>query len=298
LRALTIVNPAAGAGATRKRWPKIRDQLYVRAIESQFRFSTEPGEATILARNAVQDGFDTLIAVGGDGTVNEVANGLLTSALNPVRLAVIPTGTGKDFARAFGIRTVDEAIDRIAFPGERKIDVGLARWERDGKRESRYFVAQCGAGFSTDVNRGVSPGWKRLGNTLPYAARAIYNLSGPVSKRATWSIDGEMSEGMLDGIFACNTPYFGGGMHGAPGALSDDGLLDVMVVQDASRLDILNILSRVYSGRHVSHPAVARRPAKSLRIEGDGVWFDLDGEVIGPTPVEITVLPAALTLAQ
>jgi YegS/Rv2252/BmrU family lipid kinase len=298
LRALTIVNPAARAGRTRKRWPDIREQLYVRGVDSQFRFTTTPGEGTLLAREAVQAGFDMLIAVGGDGTANEVANGLLTSALNPVRLAVIPTGTGNDFARSLGIKNARDAIDRLALGGERKVDVGKARWERDGKTHSRFFLIECGTGFPTSVNRGVSGGWKRLGNTLPYAGRTLWNLRGPVAQATRWSIDGEQFGGRAAAIMACNGEFFGGGMRGAPGASMEDGQLDVMVVGDASRLDVLRILARIYSGRHLSHPTVSRRAASELRVEGDGVWFDLDGEVIGPTPVEVSALPGALSLAQ
>jgi diacylglycerol kinase (ATP) len=297
LRPLAIVNPEAGGGKTRRKWPEIRDYLYQRGFEAQFRFTTGPGEGIALARRAVETGFDLVFAVGGDGTANEVANGLMT-AIGPVRMAVVPTGTGHDLARSLGLRNAHEAIDAVALGGERALDLGIARWSEGGKQRSRYFLLECSTGFVTDVNRMVNRKWKRFGHLVSYAGGTLNRMRHEMAREFSWELDGVGASGRSLALVAFNCEYFGGGMHAAPGAAYDDGLLDVIRVGDVSRSEAIAILARIYRGKHLDRPKVHRQAVKTARIFAEGAWFDLDGEVIAPTPVEISVIPRAITLAQ
>lgn len=300
MRPVAIVNPVAGGGKSRKRWPAIHQLLLDRGLDVEVRVTAGPGDGIRLAREAAAAGAPLVIAVGGDGTVNEVGNGLLQAGAG-ARLGIIPTGTGRDLARCAGLADARHAVACLAAGQERPLDAGLATWTNGTERRQRYFFLECGTGFVTDVNRSVTAGhraWKRLGRTLPYVAHTLIKLRGPVNRPFRWSLDGREEEAAAMALTVFNGEYFGGGMHAAPGAALDDGLLDVVGVRAVTRRKLLLLLGLVYRGKHLGRPEVWRESARTVRIDGEGAWFDLDGEVMGPTPVEVSVVPGALTLAQ
>lgn len=292
-RALFIVNPAAGGGRTKRAQGRIRELLGARpSIHAEFAFSERPRHATTLAADAAAAGFDTVVAVGGDGTVHEVANGLLAYGGPQPALAVIPTGTGNDFAHSLGIPGALRAALEVAMD-----DPGTARAVDAGRCGDRYFVVLAGVGFAARVAGAVNaaPSGMKIG-ALPFV---YYTLREVVSNRnAELSIELDASTRIrLPSfmVYVSNCRFSGGGMQICPEAVPDDGLLDVCVVGDASTIDVVRLLPRVFSGGHVGHPKVTMYRSRTVRVDGPpGVLVQADGEVIGTLPMEISVLPAAL----
>ena len=237
------------------------------------------------------------MAVGGDGTVNEVVNGLVNA--EGAELAVIPRGTGVDLVRTFGIPTkLDEAV-RIALGGRtRAIDVGLATYRSWQGRDARaYFVNIASVGMSGAIAKRVNeskPGW-----TL----KASY-LAATLSVFARWrnaevrvSVDGETRGGRMHDVVVANCRYFGAGMKICPEAEPDDGLFDVLLIGDVTKGDLVRTLPKIYRGTHLPHPKAELLRGAVATVETDDVLpFELDGEQPGTTPVRFEVVPKALRL--
>lgn len=233
------------------------------------------------------------MAVGGDGTVHEVVNGLLRTRGSQPTFAVIPIGTGNDFARSVGIPRAPEAAIEVALRGEgapaRTIDAA-----RCGER---WFIGVAGAGFDATVAQAASnaPGWLRFG-TLPFVWYTLREIAGNRNAELTVTLDGATpirQRSLL--VVVANTRFSGGGMQLAPTAEPDDGLLDICLVADATRAEVVRLLPTVYSGGHVRHPKVSLHRASTVRIDGPPeVRAQADGEAIGGLPLQISVVPRAL----
>jgi len=284
---LVIVNPVAGGG----RAGRAVDWLVARGAE--VRITTRPGEAEELAAHSGDD--RRVIAVGGDGTVQEVVNGLLASAA-PSVLGLVPVGTGNDLARSLGVPLELDAAWEAAAAGEtRPIDVARAT---NGAGRVRWFASAGGIGFDAQVAAAMAQrrGWQ--------ASRAGYLLTTLAELRrfsnceVKLTIDDATFEGPVLFIAAANGAYYGGGMRIAPDACVDDGRLDVCVVGDISRLTALRQLPNLYRGTHVRHPAVTMHQGVRLRIEGvPETRIHLDGEPFGGLPLDVELHAAALRVA-
>ena len=296
-RTLFIVNPAAGAGQARERWARFGREMWRAESSPETRITSRAGEAAAIAREAAIK-YERVIAVGGDGTVSEVANGLLSVAGNQCALGIIPLGTGNDIAQTLGIRGLEDARRVLAADRRRIIDVIEVHSATDGQSVMGYALLFAGVGIVSAVLRKTTPLAKRLlGQSGAYRAGLLLALWCFHPLRMRIVCDGEVSEGHHLFLGASNGEKAGGGMRIAPGARIDDGLLNVNLVGAASRWEALKQLRRLSRGQHTSHAMVQYRTARSISIESDPPGeVAADGELIGLTPAMFVVKPKALAV--
>ncbi len=291
-----ILNPTAGGGRSLAHLSQIAGTLSRLRCPHHIHVTTGPGEATSVARSFADRHYSLVIAVGGDGTVNEVVNGLLTSSRD-TPLGVLPAGRGSDFACGTGSGDgIELTLERLVAGRRRRIDVGRALFD-DGS--SRAFVNVAGLGFDAIVAQRATR--SRLpGSTLAYLAAVGVSLARYRNVEASIVADGRQHTGPVCSVLAANGRYFGGGMLIAPAADVADGLLDLAILGDLSKMDLLRNVPKVYRGAHVNHPKFIGAKARSIRVDGppsQPALVQLDGEVVGRTPVTFTIEPSRLVLA-
>lgn len=287
-----IVNPVAGGGRGLRNLPRIVSSLEDRATLAAVHLTQAPREAIDVAAAFAARGLRPIVAVGGDGTVNEVANGLASTSTTRAFLGVVPSGRGGDFARSVGIpRDLAGALNRLHVGTPRSIDVVRAEFD-DGT--SRIFVNVGGVGFDAEVAARAAR--SRLpGATAPYLVGVAGALRRFGTRQVTVEVNGERLVGPVLAVVVANGHSFGGGLRIVPDAQPDDGCLDVAIIGDVSRFDLLRQVPRVYRGTHVQHPQFTVVRATSVRVVADDPMpVQLDGEVVGSAPVTFVVAPAAL----
>ena len=307
LRTLVVVNPASRGGSTRKRFdgllPRIRESLG----ECDVEWTRGPRDAERIAREAARAGVERIVVAGGDGTVSEVATGILAADLGRyAELAVLPLGTGGDLRRTLGVPgEVDEALRAIATGGVRTIDAGRVTYtDRSGRPATVYFVNIASFGISGLTTELVNQAPKSLGGRVSFLIGTLRGIVGyraadhPVELR----LDGELAHrGPIALATAANGRWFGGGMHVAPEARADDGLLDVVVIPGLSKLRLIAELPGLYAGRHVRVPGVLSLRGRRLEATPEGgaepPWVEIDGEPLGRLPATFEILPGALRIA-
>ena len=297
-----IVNPRAG-GAGLRRFSGIARNLRAAGIPFSAAATLGPGDAAVLARLASDRDYKAIVCIGGDGTVNDVVNGLAGSDGRIARgtpLAIIPNGTATDFAKSVGIPLArDAALERVIAGEEMDVDVGRIRF---GDGRHHFFVNVLGAGFDAEVAgrahdvRGAMP-------SIPaHVVGFASALAGYQNKRIAISVDGREDQGprfKANMVVVANGASYGGVFRLAPEARLDDGLLDVVVVGDIQRVELLVNIPRVFAGRHLGHEKVEVYRVSSLSLESDdGALVQADGEVVGALPAHIDVLPRALRLIR
>jgi YegS/Rv2252/BmrU family lipid kinase len=251
--------------------------------------TSEPGEATVLAKAAADSGYERVVAVGGDGTILEVANGLVSSR---TAMAVVPAGTGNDTAANLSIPSDPVKAAWLALHGAaRAIDVG----EITSQRGRCYFVNIAGFGFDAEVAARVSRMSRIGGRTLPYLLAVLATLTRFRAPMVRLVVDGEvLAQPIFLGAVG-NGPSYGGGMRVVPDALLDDGQFDVCIVGQVSPWEVLKLVPRMYSGGHRHHPAVQLSRCRELRAESDvAVGCQADGELIGTLPATFRIHHAVL----
>ena len=298
-RTLVIANPASAAGRTVRRLPRLEPGLRAAIGAYELVWTKGPRDAERLAREAVRAGVDRLVVAGGDGTAAEVVSGLLGAALGAyAEIAFLPLGTGADFHRTLDIpRDPDAAIAKLASGKGRRIDVGRVRYvEADGSERTSHFLNVASAGLSGVVTRHVR-GSKSLGARLAFL---LGTLAGVVSFRpslARLRVDGaEVYRGEIALAAAANGRYFGGGMHVAPKARPDDGLLDLVVVPALPKHVLVTRLPRLYSGTHLEVPGVKLFRGRHVELEplGEPALGEIDGEPVARLPMTVDLVPGAL----
>jgi diacylglycerol kinase (ATP) len=292
-----IVNPAAGGGAGRRHIAEIARELTARGIAPRFLETSGPGAALDLAREQALAGTDLVVAAGGDGTIHEVANGLLQASLGGTcTLALIPVGTGNDFVKVVpGARSRRAAYDTIV-SGRRKLyDVGRARWLTN----QEYFVNGMGTGIDVEVVRQMRR-LPQLPGPLKYLLalfKALFRFQ-PVALRAR--IDDQVLDHKLMIIAIGNGVCQGGGFYLAPDASPSDGLLDLCMVHELNWTGIARVIPRILKGTQRGDPAVDMRTVRRIRLEAldsASLFFHLDGELREPAglrALEVEVVPQAL----
>ncbi len=299
-RAKVIVNPAAGANSTHRKWPRISELLKHVGLSFDHVFTEGVGHATELARAAASDGYRYLVAVGGDGTVNEVANGILGStAASSIALGVISTGTGSDFARSVGIpRHYVNACSSLTSGRRSLIDVGVVEYRSKGQSVRRYFVNSAYIGFGATVVEATEHLPKYLGGTVTYLAGLLQTFIGYRNKSVILRIGDKAENTRILTVLVANGGYVGGGMHVAPEASLSDSLFEVVVIGDTGKFELLKALPSVYKGTHVTHPKVRMEKAASVAVESsERVLVSADGELLGEGPASFSLVPASLTIA-
>jgi len=299
LRTKVIVNPVAGAHSTRRKWRLISKLLSRVGLSFDFEYTEGVGHAIELARLAASDGYRCLVAVGGDGTVNEVANGILHSTnAATTALGIVSTGTGSDFIRSVGIPR-DYATACSALTGSKRltIDVGVVEYQREGQTLQRFFVNTAGTGFDAAVVKETERLPKFFGGTVPYVAGLLRTLLVYKNKPVVVRAGGEVESGRVLNVVVANGGYLGGGMHIVPQAELDDSLLDVAIIGDMGKLELLKELPKVYKGTHVNHPKFKMKKAANVTIESsEPMLVYADGELLGELPASFRVMPAALSI--
>ena len=253
-----------------------------------------------LARQAAEDGVELLIVVGGDGTVNEAANGLLAARREELpELAIIPRGTGTDFVRTFGIPTrLDGALEVARSGQERVIDAGRVRYRAwDGEEATGHFVNVASAGMSGAVAQRANASSKALGGRASFLWATLAVFARWQNTEIEVEVDAERRSGLMEDVIIANCEYLAGGMHMCPDARPDDGLLDVLLIGDITKADLVRTLPKVYRGTHLPHPkAEALRGTRVVVRTPTPLPIELDGEQPGTTPASFEVLPNALRL--
>ena len=295
IKTVFLVNPAAENGAAGRRWPELAHEAASLGLQGDTRFSERPGHLTELAREAAPDA-DLLVAVGGDGTVNEVVNGI---AGLDVELALIPRGTGGDFVRTFGIpRKLDRAVE-VALRGRtRAIDLGRGRYRSwAGEDEESYFANIASAGMSGAIAKRTNETSKALGGKVSYAWATVAVFSRWRSDEVRVRVDGTEQAGRMHDVIVANGRYLGGGMKMVPEAEPDDGLLDVLLIGDLTKRDLLLTMPKTYRGKHLPHPKATLLRGTTVEIDApEPLPVELDGEQPGTTPVCFEIVPRALRL--
>jgi YegS/Rv2252/BmrU family lipid kinase len=299
-----ILNPASSAGKTGRRQAEILAAVG-RHLGPDYSLlvTTRPGEATETARSAALRGAGLVVAVGGDGTVQEVVDGLIGAGLPPDRrphLGIVNAGTGHGFAQSLGLPADLEAqCAGIALGTSRRIDIGRAFYKDAGGRPvERCFVNECQAGIGGQVVQRVQAGHKKLGGFLAFGLATLTTALSYPNRAIRFSIDdGPEEEGSFVGIVAANGCVMAGGMRLAPRATVDDGRLDILFMHGQDLPERLLNFPKIYSGTHLGSPKFSCLRGTSLSLASDEtVSFEADGELFGHLPCRIEVLPSALEL--
>lgn len=298
-----VINPMSARGNMRKRWPQIEETLRAENLAYEAAFTERRGHATELAHAALDAGFDLIVAVGGDGTLNEVVNGMIAEggkAINPnAALGVISSGTGSDFVRTAGLpREMIAAARHLAHETEsHPLDIGEMIFRVDGKETHRYFANVAGMGFDAEVIERLERGGKRGGGTIPYYTALITTISSYHNKDVTLRIDDQELRGRMNSVVICNGKYFGGGMMIAPNATLDDAKFDMITLGDLGTLEVVLNTPKLYNGTILTHPKVSEYRAQTVTVESkQRMLIEADGELIGAGPATFRIHPAALKL--
>lgn len=284
-RWVAVVNPAAGRGAGRKLAPALARLFDAAGVRLDVMMSPGPDEGARLARQAVEDGYECVVAVGGDGTANECANGLIGTG---AALALYPIGTGNDFARNLGYPRRTRDVPRfLSQAARRTIDVGEAN--------GRVFVNHVGIGIDGVVAERARSLARTIGPALGYAASSLAALATYRPTEMHVTLDGDEREGRFLVIVCSNGVHFGGGMKAAPTAQMDDGWLDVTLAGDLGVRDSVLALLRLYRGTHVDGERVHARRARAVEIRlKHPLPMELDGEVSRVDSLSVRARPASL----
>ena len=303
MKTFFVVNPRSANGATGKRWGELAATIARTLSDFGVEFTKGPMDAMHITRTAIRNGYECIVAVGGDGTINEVTNGFFEhgKAINPMAaLGVLPRGTGGDFRKTFDwdLDSV-AAIRRLATPDTRPLDVGLLEYVgHDGRPAQRYFANICSFGVSGKVDQEVNKTSKALGGTVSFMVGSLKALSGWRDRRVTVRFDDGPAERLeVTTLAVANGKYFGGGMKVAPDADVSDGIFDVTIWSGYGLSDFVIRSKGVYSGSHVGWKGTRQVRAKVVRAESDEeVLIDCDGEQPGKLPCTMTLLAGAIRL--
>ncbi len=298
---LFIVNPVAAGGKTGKVWPQIEKKLHSLDLRFDYRFTEAPNHATTLAREGVEQGYETVVAVGGDGTVNEVVNGLMSPGTErgAATLGVVITGRGSDLARTIGVPSdFREACTRLCGERTMTVDVGLVQFYREGESSQRYFVNVGGGGFDGEVAERANRAPNFMGGTIPYLSSLVTTLISYRNKDIELVLDDQEPMSMVvNSVVVANCQYFGGGMRVAPEADPNDGLFDVIVIGDIDKIEFLMTVPKVYDGTHITHPQVDSYRARRVEVRSkQPLMLQVEGEVCGHTPLTFEIIPSALDI--
>ena len=310
MSAFVVVNPRSGNGRTAREWRAIERALGQAYPHMSVAFTRMRREATQLVRNALREGHHEIIAIGGDGTINEAVNGFfdVNGAISPDAVfGYVTSGTGGDFRKTFGVAEgADAAVAHLKSAPVRAIDVGrLSCLTRNGEPQVRYFANIASFGMSgmvvDSVNRARIA--KLFGGKFAFAFHSALDLLTYRDRVVRIIVDGEYDEiAPVSTVAVANGRFFGGGMHVAPGAAIDDGMFDVIILGSAPKGQAMADMKLLYTGEHIHKPYVrVLRGRKVVAVpvaetRGKPVLIETDGEAAGRLPATFEILPKALNL--
>lgn len=304
-----VLNSSSGRGKAGRIWPELGQILKARYGDYQLQTTRGPGDATGLAREALRQGADWILAVGGDGTLNEVLNGFFETngeLINPAaQLSVLMVGTGGDFKRSLGLsRDPQQALEQILERPARRLDIGRIELSAaDGQPLRRYFINIASFGMGGDVSTRLNQSRlaARLGGKAGFLLSTLETIVQFRGQPVRILLDSEQGELELKTriyqVAVANGRYHGGGMHVAPHAQLEDGLFEVIILPDCGLSHSLRSFGKVYSGRHLTDPQIYCLQAQRLVAEPLGpepVLLEVDGETPGRLPARFEILPQYL----
>ncbi len=299
---LVIVNPNAGNKKGKKDWDTISDLLKKEKLSFSVKFTERKGQAIVFTQEAITAGYRKFITVGGDGTLNEVVNGVFSNGVcptNDISLALIPVGTGNDWGRMFGIPLdYKKAIKIIRDNNQMVHDVGLVSFFDGPEKKERHFINIAGLGFESVVVRrtNIQKDKGRSGKLI-YFCNLLMSLLSYKNTKAEIIIDGVKSIADVFSINVGNGRYCGGGMRQTPFALPNDGLLDVTIINGMGKFEIIRNLKILYDGTILNHPKIDGYKCKNIKVSSDSVIYtEADGESLGHTPAEFSIIPASINI--
>lgn len=293
---MVVVNPNAGHGKGRKDWKQIAFLLNKYNIDFNHCFTERPFHATEITKSALMQGYRHFIGVGGDGTMNEVINGIFDQSeipTNDITVGTITVGTGNDWGRMFNMPVDYEKAVRIISKGETTIhDAGIVWYQKDEKREKRYFINIAGLGFDALVvkrtNRQKERG--RKGKAI-YMWNLLMSLVVYRNLHTEVEIDGRKIENHTFTISLGIGKYSGGGMMQTPKAIHDDGLFDVTIIKRMRKGEVIRNLKRLYDGSIYDHPKIEWYRGENIKVISDPViHVEADGESLGHSPIEFRII--------
>ena len=300
-KTLAVVNPNSANGTTEKLWPSIADEIakYVRNFE--YVFTSSPEHAPELTRQGLKEGFEMIVAVGGDGTNNEVVNGFFDGddIINPDAVfANITQGTGGDLRRTLGVpREFAKVAPLLAGDKTKTIDVGqMAFIDHKGNKSNRYFINIVSFGIGGEVDARVNKTTKIFGGFASFFWASLVSVMTYKNKIVKLVVDGkDIGSHKIFNCAVANGQYFGGGMQVAPYAKMDDGKLDIIIIGDLSMKEKLVDMNSIYKGRHVDLQKVECLTGEVIEAYSDQeVLLDVDGEQPGKLDAKFTIRKGAL----
>ncbi len=302
-KTLLVVNPASADGETGRRWGHLGATVARNLSNFEVVFTKAQGDATRITQHALKTGVECVVAVGGDGTLNEVVNGFFerNQRIRPeATLGVLPRGTGGDFRRTFGWTTdFETAVRRLTAHETKVIDIGhLTYQSHQGRREQRYFANICSFGVSGLVDKEVNRTTKALGGKVSFLLGSLKAMRAYQDKLVSFSLDGgPATQTMVTTLAVANGKYFGGGMKVAPNANISDGTFDVTLWRGYGLRDFVLKSQSIYSGKHVQWQGTKTFRCQVLEASSEQeVLIDCDGEQPGRLPCRVSLLPNAIRL--
>jgi len=299
---LVIVNPNAGNGKGKKDWDKISHYLKKENLQFEVKFTKRKSNAIDIALEGIGAGFRKIITVGGDGTLNEVVNGVFannTCSTADISLALIPVGTGNDWGRMFGIpHNYEKAVRIIAENKKMLHDIGLVSFFIGTEKYSRYFINIAGLGFeSVVVRRTNKQKDKGRGGKLIYFYSLLMSLMSYKNTKAELIIDGIKKSADIFSLNVGNGRFCGGGMRQTPFAIPNDGILDITVINGMGKPEIVRNLKILYDGTILNHPKIDNYRCKNIKVNSESIiYVEADGESLGHTPAEFSIIPLGVNI--
>ena len=297
---VVIVNPRSGGGLSQRRWAALLGPLTDGLGPVDVRFTEARADGRRIAREEATTGRGLIVAMGGDGTISEVADGILDAG-GKSELGIIPRGTGGDFRRSLDLDyDIGRAARRIRETPARLIDAGRVSFVADdGSQAERHFVNIVSFGFSSDVARQANASSKRLGGRMAFLSATVRSLVSYDHVDVVLSVDDQPERRMSVLLAAIgNGRFFGGGMRICPEALLDDGLFDLVTVGNLGRVGVMANIHRIYSGHHLTMKEVQGTRLRRLKVApADGaakIPLEVDGETPGHLPASFELLRGAL----
>ncbi len=303
LKTQVIVNPESNRGRTRRRWAQIKEALNTFLKEFKYEFTEKPSQAIDISRAAIREGSDLIVGVGGDGTINEIANGFFDgkNIINPSTvMGIVPSGTGCDFIRSLHIPTnLKSAMKVITQAPSPIIDVGRAKFKTAaGSDVERYFLNVADFGFGGEVLERMNKNRAKR-KTASYLKSTLATFFHYTNKRINLKVDGEKipdGEYLIGAI--SNGRIFGKGMKIAPNARLDDELFDIILVKGMKVWEFLRNVWKIYAGSHLSHPKISFIRGKKIEAipenPDENILIEIDGEQVGKLPATFEIVPKSI----